>query len=205
MRGLMNKFEQQSIQSYNKKAKDYDNTADGRFTVKFKEKLLESVTIQKGDRVLDIGCGNGRLLNMFAEKSTFDGYGTDISTEMIKEARKQNPQMSFEVSRCDDLPFSDNTFDIITVCAAFHHFPDIHAFSKEAYRVLKPNGIIYIAEMYYPAIIRILCNPFFIFSKSGDVKIYSPKEIIKTLKATGLSEAAFIKSEHIQIIKAYKK
>ena len=62
--------------------------------------------------------------------------------------------MIFEVSNCEHTPFA-----------------------KEMKRILKPKCVIYIADIYYPLIIRAILNPFVPQSKAGDVKFYSPKEI----------------------------
>ena len=48
---------------------------------------------------------------------------------------------------------------------------------KEMKRILKPKCVIYIADIYYPLIIRAILNPFVPLSKAGDVKFYSLKEI----------------------------
>ena len=198
----MNKFEKRSITAYNKKADNYDDTLDGKFTAEFKTMLLEAVTIQNGDCVLDVACGNGRLLSMFADRYTFSGFGTDISDNMIKQARVLNPAMEFLTANCEELPFADGTFNIITVCAAYHHFPNVFYFAKEAYRLLKVGGQIYIAEVNYPAVIRAICNPFISLSRAGDVKFYSPDEIMETLKSVGFQKTSHIKNGHVQIVNA---
>jgi ubiquinone/menaquinone biosynthesis C-methylase UbiE len=64
--------------------------------------------------------------------------------------------MVFEPAPCDALPFEAAFFDAVTVCAAFHHFPNITAFAEEANRVLKPGGMLYVAEVYYPAFLRAI-------------------------------------------------
>jgi ubiquinone/menaquinone biosynthesis C-methylase UbiE len=198
----MNKSEKDSIMAYNQKAGNYDNTFDGKFTLKFKQMLLETVKIKTGDTVLDVACGNGRLLNMFAEKHTINGYGIDISDKMIEQAKILNPSMHFSIGSCEQIPYADNTFDIITVCAAYHHFPHVYDFAKEAYRLLKKNGEIYIAEVYYPAIIRTVCNPFVPLLREGDVKFYSPDKIMETLKSVGFQNENYIKNDHVQIVNA---
>ena len=173
----MNKFEQRSKNSYNKKAQNYDSTFDGKFTVKFKKMLCKYINISPGSTVADVACGNGRLLHSLAKKNMFSGYGVDISDKMIEQAKKLNPDMHFYVSACDKLPFKQGEIDIMTVCAAFHHFPDVRGFAKEAARVVKTGGSLYIADVYLPKALRVLVNPFIRFSKSGDVKIYAPEEI----------------------------
>lgn len=183
----MNRFEQRSKDNYNKKAKNYDATFDGKFTVKFKNILANALEISKNSVLADIACGNGRLLNMLEAKGAFQGYGVDISDEMIEQAKILNPNMDFYVASCEQLPFEDNMIDIMTVCAAFHHFPDIEKFANEAERTIRQGGMIYIAEVYLPTILRVICNPFLKFSKAGDVKFYSPEEIASLFEKRGFS------------------
>lgn len=183
----MNKFEARSKKSYNKKAESYDQTFDGKFTVKFKRIIVDSLRIQNGNSVCDIACGNGRLLKTLSERADFRGFGVDISDKMVAQAKKLNPTMQFCTAGCDNLPFEKQSMDIMTVCAAFHHFPDVEAFASEAARTLKPGGVLYIADVYLPNILRIICNPFVRFSKAGDVKFYSPKEITRLFEAKGFS------------------
>lgn len=200
----MKTFEEKSRDNYNLKANDYDTTFDGRFTAKFKELLLNEISIETNYRVLDVACGNGTFLNMLSRKFEIQGYGIDISENMIINARMRNPDFTFHICKCENTPFEDESFDLITVCAAFHHFPDITAFAKETTRILKSKGLLYIAEVYYPDILRALLNVFMPFSNAGDVKIYSPKEIQQTIEQQGFKKIEFLKDGHVQIIKMQK-
>lgn len=196
----MKNYEEKSRESYNKIASEYDNTLEGRFTERFKELLLEELTVKSESTVLDVACGNGTLLKMISNKYFIKGYGIDISDKMIEYARKRHPDMNFSVSVCDKTPFNDGMFDIITVSAAYHHFPDVKAFAKEAARILKPQGMIYIAEVYYPFFLRTLFNPFIPLSKAGDVKFYAPKEIISNFTGNGFEFRTYKREGHIQVI-----
>lgn len=197
-------YERRSVRSYQKKADHYDDTFDGRFTREFKDLLLQTVQIPTGGRVLDVACGNGRLLKMLSKEHDFTGYGIDISGKMVENAGELNPSMVFAQASCDALPFHDAFFDVMTVCAAYHHFPDVAGFAKEAFRVLKPNGALYIAEVYYPPLLRALCNPLIRFSPAGDVRFYSPDEIIRVLEDAGFWPEAPHRQGHIQIVSVRK-
>ena len=201
----MNQHEERSIRSYSKKADHYDQTLDGRMTRKIKRLLFERVAIANGSRLLDVACGNGRLLNMFSQNYNFLGYGADISPEMVKNASQLNPTMTFAAAPCDKLPFQDATFDRVTVCAAFHHFPNPAAFLREARRVLKPGGGLTIAEFHYSAPVRFLLNPLIRFSPAGDVKMYSPAELTALLEQAGYLAPSVLVSGSVQIIDAQKK
>ncbi len=200
----MNKFEQRSRDTYNQAAADYDDSAEGHFTYQYNRRLADAIEIPAGGRVLDIACGSGRLLHMLSEWQSFEGFGVDISENMVETARLANPGMGFHRATCDDLPFDDAFFDVITVCTAFHHFPNAKAFAREVSRVLAPGGSLYIADVYYPALLRVLFNPLVKLSPAGDVRFYSPQEITRLLSSVGLTCNLVIVEKTLQLIVAQK-
>ena len=200
----MNRFEKRSKETYNEMAAEYDSSFEGEYTAQFKALLLNAVTIQPDDHVLDIACGNGRLLNMFAKQHRINGYGVDIADQMVEQAKKLNPEMNFTVDTCEKIPLPDQSCDVITVCAAYHHFPHVDLFAREAFRLMKDGGHVYIAEVFYPSAMRILANPFMPLLNKGDVKIYSPAAIVSTLEKAGFQGAKYSIQDHIQIVSAYK-
>jgi len=196
---MNNNFEK-NISAYDKKAADYDNTHDGKFTEKFKSFLLKTVSIKDGDFVLDVGCGNGSLLTRISKVKAIHGFGTDISPQMIKNASWRNPHSTFVTANCENIPFDDKSMDIIITCAAYHHFPDVNAFAKEVKRLLTRNGDLYVAEINLPPLIRHIANVFLPLSKDGDVKFYSTNEIVSTFSSVGFRYEGVSKSGHIQIV-----
>lgn len=201
----MNKHERKAIQSYGKIADQYDDSFEGRFTLPFNHKLIDVIDLPETGQLLDIACGNGRLLKLLQQNHTFQGYGVDISEDMVKIASRDIPDMTFITAPCDRLPFNDGFFNVVTVCAAFHHFPDITAFAKEANRVIAPGGKLYIAEIYYSKILRILANPFIRFHPSGDVKFYAPGEITELLQNNGFECEQTLIDRNIMIVSGKKK
>ena len=142
---------------------------------------------------------------MLSSKGLFNGYGVDISEKMIEQAKMLNPSMNFYVAGCEKLPFEDNFIDLMTVSASFHHFPDVEKFAKEVNRVVKKGGKIYIAEIYLPHILQVIFNPFVKFSKAGDVKFYSPKEITSLFEKNGFFTENIVINGMIQLISLCKK
>lgn len=197
----MNQKEEQSKKAYNKIAKNYDNTFDGRFTRLFKDELISNVILNQNDAVLDVACGTGELLDRLYDKCPIQGVGVDISDEMIKVARLKYNKFDFFVSSCVSLPFDNNIFDVLTVSASFHHFPEPEKFAIEANRVLKHGGKIYIAEVNFPIPIRQIVNAIFLpLYNSGDVKIYHPKELIKIFNNAGFSNISVLKKGKVQLM-----
>jgi SAM-dependent methyltransferase len=96
------------------------------------------------DKVLDAGCGNGRLYPALEEKK-IDYYGIDNSEQLIKIAKEKYPQVGFQIADILKIPFADNYFDKIYCIAALHHIPSDELRLKtmeELKRVLKPNGLL---------------------------------------------------------------
>ena len=95
-----------------------------------------------GDKVLDLGCGNGRFFELFKDKNV-DYLGVDSSEKLIGIASTKYPQAKFQLADALSLPFPNNQFDKIYSIAVLHHIPSKElrlSFLEEAKRVLKSGG-----------------------------------------------------------------
>lgn len=102
--------------------------------------------IKEKAAVLDVGCGNGRLLTLIDDKP-IDYTGIDVSQKLISIAQKTYPNKKFDVGTIHSLPYKDNTFDTTISIAVLHHIPgqELRERSiKEIARVTKKGGIIII-------------------------------------------------------------
>ncbi len=98
--------------------------------------------IRDRDKILDAGCGNGRLIELLRNKK-IDYTGIDFSEGLIEIAKKKYPGYKFLVGNILSLPFPDNYFDVVLSVAVLHHIPSNNLRMKaiqEARRVLKKNG-----------------------------------------------------------------
>jgi ubiquinone/menaquinone biosynthesis C-methylase UbiE len=95
----------------------------------------------------DIGCGNGRALESI-DHSQLSVFGIDINSSEIAYAKKKFPSHSFQVGKAEQLPFEDATFEYVIALGLFGGIEKAirQQIIAEAYRVLKPNGILYISE-----------------------------------------------------------
>lgn len=174
----MGRKSEESRVSYNKIASEYDTSREGQYTRFHIEELMNTVDVKEGDAVLDVACGNGTLLGKLKSKVDIQAHGIDISENMIRVAKKRYSDIDFKVESCCPLQFNDDSIDVITVCCAFHHFENPQGFANECKRVLRKDGVIYIADPNFNSLIRFIANSIiFPFTKSGDVKVYSAKEL----------------------------
>jgi len=105
---------------------------------------LERLSITGGESVLDIGSGPGFLATEMADATGSTGkvVGVDISKQMVDRAASKStqPWLSYQVADATELPFEDESFDVVVSTQVAEYVPDIEAFCAEIYRVLKPNG-----------------------------------------------------------------
>ncbi len=106
--------------------------------------------VTKKDRVLDIATGSGFLALEFA-KSADRVIGADLTRNMLLHAREKQKNSGLEntvflLSDVESLPFTDESFDIVSCRFAFHHFPDPVKALREMKRVCKTHGRIVLID-----------------------------------------------------------
>jgi len=143
-------------------------------------------TLQCVTPILDVGCGDGRLINFLALKLRKKIFGVDISDTGFEEARKEaklknvSRMVKFVKSDASHLDiFDDKFFGGVVGVYTLHEFEDPLVVLKEIERVLKTGGKVVIAD----------------FIKGGDAerlwgeRYYTPTEIKSILKNAGFKEA----------------
>ena len=139
---------------FSKRAASYDEGFEGKMSRRFYELLQKAVVLVDGMSILDVGCGTGALLNRLCADRNIDAHGIDADSNMIDVASSKFPAGAFQKAPSENIPYPDESFDVMTACMAYHHFSDKAGFSREAARVLKPGGCLYIADPNFPFVIR---------------------------------------------------
>lgn len=131
----------------------YDSKATNhaQAIVRANEVLAEWAGIQRGARIIDAGCGLGHSAEWLSKH--YDAIVTGITlvplqVETINKRLIKHPvsNVDFRVADYLNMPFADNTFDVVWAFESVCHAPNKLLFYKEAYRVLKPGGKLVMAE-----------------------------------------------------------
>jgi phosphoethanolamine N-methyltransferase len=115
-------------------------------------RVLDGVDLD-GRRVLDIGCGLGGIDRLIAGRyRVAEVVGIDVEDVLIEEARRKNAdspaadRVRFELVQPGPLPFPDASFDVVFSKDSILHIPDKDAFAADAYRLLKPGGVLAVSD-----------------------------------------------------------
>lgn len=106
--------------------------------------VVELLAPKPGERILDLGCGTGHLTAEIAAVGALT-VGIDQSADMIAQARRQFPDLRFEVCDAREIPFTGE-FDAVFSNAALHWIPEAEKVIRGVARALKPSGR-FVAEM----------------------------------------------------------
>ncbi|RZJ64713.1 MAG: bifunctional demethylmenaquinone methyltransferase/2-methoxy-6-polyprenyl-1,4-benzoquinol methylase UbiE [Flavobacterium sp.] len=124
--------------------------------VKWRKKVLKMVASKNPDRILDIATGTGDLAILMTQTGAKEIIGLDISPGMLEVGRKKiteknlDSRISMVLGDSENLPFTDNYFDAITVAFGVRNFETLEKGLAEILRVLRPGGIFVILETSVP-------------------------------------------------------
>jgi ubiquinone/menaquinone biosynthesis C-methylase UbiE len=163
----------------------------------------KNIKLEFGSRILEIGCGRGA--GSFLIKKTFmprQIHAMDLDIDMIKKAEKYLPRqkregINFFVGDVCQLPYPDETMDVVFGFGVLHHIPDWQGALKEIVRVLKTGGIYCFEELYpslYQNIItkHILLHPTENRFKSDEFKL--------AISDSGLNMGKYLENKSLEIL-----
>lgn len=158
------------------------------------EQILNCLRINDGMKILDLGTGTGYLAFPIAERySNTEVIGLDIVEQALDRNREKAEteglkNLQFVNYNGLVFPFVNEAFDMVITRYALHHFPAIKDTFREISRVLKPDGIFFLAD---PAPndddTERFVDAYMQMKKDGHIKFYTKKEWQTIGKLTGFN------------------
>lgn len=159
-------------------------------TINFKK-----LNFNDGDKLLDLGCGEGRhLIHACLEHNIF-GVGVDLSFRDLKITAERfapfasyNPHSYFSIHQTDatKLPFADDSFDKIICSEVLEHVENYTGVLQEIKRVLKPNGILAISvPRAWPEKICWTLSAAYHQVEGGHIRIFNAQKLREDIKNLG--------------------
>jgi ubiquinone/menaquinone biosynthesis C-methylase UbiE len=150
---------------------------------------LEMMNIQKGDMILELGCGAGYAIKLISEKDLAEEIvGLDISPTIIRSARIRNKKAINEKrvklvqGNFIKLPFHNENFNTVFSIQTIYFWSDIATTLSEIFRVLKPKGVVILT---------------FSDGKEGEIwegiRGITENQVIPSMKNVGFSDVSFVR------------
>jgi ubiquinone/menaquinone biosynthesis C-methylase UbiE len=134
---------------------DFEAHARARYQLEPYIHDFAGFTQSAGQRVLEVGVGMGADYLEWL-KAGAQATGVDLSIASIERAKRRCELAGYvpdlRVSDAEDLPFSDDVFDVVYSYGVMHHSPDTPQCIREAWRVLKPGGALRIMIYHHPSL-----------------------------------------------------
>ncbi|MDY6938559.1 MAG: methyltransferase domain-containing protein [Cyanobacteriota bacterium] len=140
--------------------------------------VCDAAQIEEGQRILDAGCGFGGTIASLNDRFThLDLVGLNISGKQLDRAREQvrakaNNRIEFVEGDACELPFEDNSFDVVLAVECIFHFPSREKFFQEVRRVLRPGGRLALCDFIPAELVQPLVRGAYFLFGNAIVRTY---------------------------------
>ena len=111
--------------------------------------VVKAVDAKPGERILDIAAGTGTSSEPWANEE-IEIVPADFSLGMLRVGRRRRPDMAFTAADAMNLPFADESFDVVTMSFGLRNVADAETALREFLRVTKPGGRLLVCEFSQP-------------------------------------------------------
>lgn len=154
--------------------------------------MLSSLPLNKADSALDVAAGTGIFSRALAP-SVSQVTSLDLSPDMIRQGNQENEQhqisnIQFVQGLAENMPFEDNSFDLVVSRLAFHHFTNPYKVFREMVRCGKKESTIAVIDMISPreSELNQSYNHYETLRDTSHVKALTREEFIKMYEAFGM-------------------
>jgi ubiquinone/menaquinone biosynthesis C-methylase UbiE len=161
--------------------------------------VLEAVSFQGQERLLDIACGTGELeRQLLARWPSLRIVGTDLSLGMLRQAaaKRECRNALWVHAEASQLPFPDNTFDGAICANSFHYFRSPAQALQEAHRVLRSHGSFVLVDWCDDYLSCKVCGLWLRLTDPAFCRTYTVRGCRSLLEAAGFE---VLRSEHFRV------
>jgi ubiquinone/menaquinone biosynthesis C-methylase UbiE len=171
---------------YDALAGHYERRWSGYIAASVEETLKRVHPIQS-ERVLDVGCGTGTLLERIVDRYPDSQVtGVDLSPAMVAQARRRLPRrVTLEVADAEALPFPAGSFDMVMSVSSFHFWPAPKGALAELRRVMRPGGRLVITDWCDEYLACRICDRILRLVDRAHQRIYGRSECAALLAGAG--------------------
>lgn len=134
-----------AFRSFCKEAFGDDFSQDGFSDIKQIDRVIDYIPVERESHILDIGCGNGKMLGYLQNKTDAYIHGFDYSANAINTAKKLfQTKAEFRQGIIGEIDYPSEQFDVITSMDTIYFASDMEMFLLQAIRWLKKDGVLFI-------------------------------------------------------------
>ena len=105
-------------------------------------KYATKVVTNKNQKILEAGCGAGRILRFYHDKG-YNIHGFDFVPEVIEKLLKKDKSLQVRAANILELPYQNNEYDVVLAFGLYHNLEvSLDVAIKETFRIIKPGGIV---------------------------------------------------------------
>jgi len=174
------------VETYGRLAAHYDRRWSFYIEATLRE-TLRRLALQPRERLLDVGCGTGVLMEAIAAAiPDVELAGADASPEMLAVARRRlGDGALLREGQAERLPFADGSFDVVSSTNAFHYFRDPVAALEEMARVLRPSGRLVITDWCDDYLACRICDLWLRLFDRAHFRTYGTEELRQLVEQAG--------------------
>ena len=157
---------------------------------------FERMKLTANERLLDLGCGEGRHAISAYMVRNLEAVGVDLSLQDLEitrerfaqfvEPENENKSLVISVARGEQLPFAGQSFDKVICSEVLEHIPHYHGVIREISRVLKTGGIAAISvPRYFPEWVCWKLSDAYHEVEGGHIRIFDARDLSRDVESAG--------------------